>query len=164
MRILGVDPGTSVTGWGVVESYGSTMRHIANGCIRTQAKDPLPIRLEKIFRELSKVIILHQPQQASVEAIFVAKNAQSALKLGHARGAAITAISNQGVLVNEYSALQVKKSVVGYGRAEKHQMQEMIRILLCMKKTVPQDAADALASAVCHINNLPQQVLRGIPQ
>ncbi|MBF0460556.1 MAG: crossover junction endodeoxyribonuclease RuvC [Magnetococcales bacterium] len=160
MRVIGIDPGTTTTGWGIVESNGQTLRHVANGCIRTQTGESLPNRLGKIFAELTRIIVEHQPQQAIVEEIFVSQNVQSALKLGHARGVAIAAANHQGLPIHEYTALQVKKSVVGYGHADKQQMQEMVRILLCMSKSAPQDAADALGVAICHLNHLPNHLLR----
>lgn len=160
MRVLGVDPGSTVTGWGIVDSQRGGLHHVVHGCIRTQPKTSLPQRLGEIFAALRGVILEYQPQAAAVEDVFVSVNVQSALKLGHARGVAIAAASHQGLSIHEYSALQVKKSVVGYGRAEKQQMQEMIRVLLCMPKKAPQDAADALAVAICHINHLPHHMLR----
>lgn len=160
LRVLGIDPGSTVTGWGIVETKGTTLHHITHGCIRTQAQESLPQRLGKIFTELTRIIKEHQPHVAAVEEIFISINVQSALKLGHARGVAIAAANNQGLPIHEYSALQVKKSVVGYGHAEKQQMQEMTRILLCMAKKAPQDAADALGVAICHINHMPTQKLR----
>ena len=160
MRVIGIDPGTNTTGWGVVESNGNTLRHVANGCVRTQTGESLPNRLGKIFTDLTRIIIQHQPQQAIVEEIFVSQNVQSALKLGHARGVAIAAANHQGLPIHEYTALQVKKAVVGYGRADKKQMQEMVRILLCMDRRAPQDAADALGVAICHLNHLPALLLR----
>lgn len=155
MRVLGVDPGTVVTGWGIVESAGSSLVHVDNGCIRTRAGTPLAQRLGEIFLGLTRVIAQHHPQIGVVEDIFVSRNVQSALKLGHARGAAIAALHNQGLAVYEYTALQVKKSVVGYGRAEKKQVQEMIRILLALPKAAAQDASDALAVAVCYLHQSP---------
>ncbi|MEO5330590.1 MAG: crossover junction endodeoxyribonuclease RuvC [Magnetococcus sp. YQC-5] len=151
MRVLGIDPGTTVTGWGVVESHGSGFRHVAHGCIRTSAEDPLPERLGKIFAGICETIQLHHPAAASVEEIFVSINVQSALKLGHARGCAIAALSSLGVPVFEYTALQVKQAMTGYGRAEKHQVQAMVKRILAMASTPPQDAADALAGALCHL-------------
>lgn len=155
MRVLGIDPGISVTGWGVVESLGNKYRAVAHGCIRTDAGASLPVRLGEIFTGVNLVIVKYQPQLAAVEEIFVAQNPTSALKLGHARGAAIAAINLGGLHIFEYTALQVKKAVVGYGRAEKHQVQEMVKMLLAMSKPAPTDAADALAAAVCHLNQAP---------
>ncbi|MBF0160871.1 MAG: crossover junction endodeoxyribonuclease RuvC [Magnetococcales bacterium] len=163
MRVIGIDPGTTSTGWGVVESNGSTLQHVASGCVRTQVGEPLPARLGKIFAELTRIVIQYQPQEAVVEEIFVSQNVQSALKLGHARGVAIAAANHRGLPVHEYTALQVKKAVVGHGHAEKRQMQEMVRILLCMGKSAPQDAADALGVAICHLNHLPARLLRPVP-
>lgn len=160
MRVLGIDPGTTTTGWGIIESSGNQSRHIANGCIRTKPGEPLAQRLGAIFRELTRIISQHQPQIAAVEEIFVSRNVQSALKLGHARGVAIAAAHNQGLAIHEYTALQVKKSVVGYGRAEKHQVQEMMRMLLNMPAIPPQDAADALAAALCHIHHASSNMNR----
>ncbi|MBF0425310.1 MAG: crossover junction endodeoxyribonuclease RuvC [Magnetococcales bacterium] len=152
MRALGIDPGTSITGWGIVDRHGNRLHHVAHGAIRTQTAAPLPERLSEIFRGISRVIADHQPSVAAVEAVFLAHNVQSAIKLGHARGAAIVAASHGGLPVHEYAALAVKKAVVGYGRAEKGQVQQMIRILLGMNETAPPDAADALAVALCHLH------------
>lgn len=153
--MMGIDPGTSVTGWGVVEVAGNRLTHVANGCIRTRTSDGLPVRLEAIFRGLVGVMETWQPDQVAVESVFVSRNVESALKLGHARGAAVVAVGFMGRPIHEYTPLQVKKSVVGYGQAEKHQVQEMIRLLLNLTASPPQDAADALAVAICHIHHLP---------
>ncbi|MEO5363520.1 MAG: crossover junction endodeoxyribonuclease RuvC [Magnetococcus sp. DMHC-8] len=160
MRTMGIDPGTTTTGWGIVESNGTTLRHVANGCIRTRTGESMPARLGNIFAELTRIILAHQPQQVAVEDIFVSHNVASALKLGQARGVAIAAAHQQGLPIHEYTALQVKKTVVGYGHADKQQMQEMVRILLCMTKGAPQDAADALGVAICHLHHLPAHLLR----
>ncbi|MBF0453857.1 MAG: crossover junction endodeoxyribonuclease RuvC [Magnetococcales bacterium] len=159
MRVLGIDPGTVVTGWGIVTFNDRQFYHIANGCIRTKSQSPLPERLGSIFAALSHIIQEHRPNQASVEEVFISRNVQSALKLGHARGVAIAAINQAGLPVHEYSALQVKKSVVGYGRAEKGQVQEMVRLLLSLPKIAPEDASDALAAAMCHINHASPMTL-----
>ncbi|MEO5346958.1 MAG: crossover junction endodeoxyribonuclease RuvC [Magnetococcus sp. YQC-9] len=151
IRVLGIDPGTTVTGWGVVEAHGARFKHVAHGCIRTSPNDPLPERLGKIFAGVGEVIRLHGPQVATVEEIFVSANVQSALKLGHARGTAIVALNAAGLPVFEYTALQVKQAVVGFGRAEKQQVQAMVKLLLGMESAPPQDAADALAGALCHL-------------
>ena len=155
MRVLGIDPGTVITGWGIVEFRDRKFHHIANGTVRTKAKTPLPDRLGTIFKTLAGIISEYQPTMASVEEVFVSRNVQSALKLGHARGVAIAAISQAQLPVYEYTALQVKKSVVGYGRAEKNQVQEMVKILLSLSEVAPEDASDALACAMCHINHTP---------
>ncbi|MBF0446770.1 MAG: crossover junction endodeoxyribonuclease RuvC [Magnetococcales bacterium] len=162
MRVIGIDPGTVVTGWGIVEFRDRQFVHIANGCVRTKAQTSLPDRLGTIFKTLSQVILDYQPTTASVEEVFVSRNVQSALKLGHARGVAIAALSQAGIPVHEYSALQVKKSIVGYGRAEKNQVQAMVKMLLSLSKTAPEDASDALAAALCHINHAPRlQLIKG---
>ncbi|MEO5378352.1 MAG: crossover junction endodeoxyribonuclease RuvC [Magnetococcus sp. DMHC-6] len=155
MVVLGVDPGSVVTGWGIIEATGRSTLYIASGCIRTHADTPLPTRLGEIFTRLGEVIIQYQPNVAAVEEVFMATNAQSALKLGQARGAAIAAIGHQGLSIFEYTALQIKKSVVGYGRAEKNQVREMVRMLLSINKSapsIPQDASDALGCALCHLH------------
>uniref|UniRef100_UPI00102B4EDF crossover junction endodeoxyribonuclease RuvC n=1 Tax=Candidatus Magnetaquicoccus inordinatus TaxID=2496818 RepID=UPI00102B4EDF len=109
MRVIGIDPGTTTTGWGIVESEGNRLQHIADGCIRTQTGASLPDRLGKIFHELTRIMNTYQPHQAVVEEIFVSQNVQSALKLGHARGVAIAAANQYGVPIHEYTALQIKK-------------------------------------------------------
>ncbi|MBF0422144.1 MAG: crossover junction endodeoxyribonuclease RuvC [Magnetococcales bacterium] len=162
MRVLGIDPGIGVTGWGVVESVGQKYSAIAHGCIRTNPQASLRIRLGEIYTGIGTVITEHQPQLAVIEEIFVAQNPTSALKLGHARGAAIAAVCQGGLEMIEYTALQVKKAVVGYGRAEKHQVQDMVKILLSMPKPAAADAADALAAAVCHLNQAPLSRLAGL--
>ncbi|NGZ07710.1 MAG: crossover junction endodeoxyribonuclease RuvC [Magnetococcales bacterium] len=151
MRVLGIDPGSTVTGWGVVESIGSGYRHVAHGAIRTSSDEPMPERLGRIFTGLSAVMQEHRPDAVCVEEIFVSMNVQSALKLGHARGAALVAAQAAGLPVFEYTALQVKQAVVGYGRAEKQQVQSMVKMLLGLSVVPPQDAADALAGALCHL-------------
>ncbi|MBF0158693.1 MAG: crossover junction endodeoxyribonuclease RuvC [Magnetococcales bacterium] len=153
MRVLGVDPGLTVTGWGVVETDGSRLRAIGYGTLTSDAHTPLPLRLSAIFHRLVQVVGEHRPGVAAVEEVFMARNAASALKLGQARGAAMVAVSSCGLVVHEYSALLIKKSVVGYGRAEKQQVQAMMRLLLSMAELPPADAADALAAAVCHIHH-----------
>ncbi|MBF0273428.1 MAG: crossover junction endodeoxyribonuclease RuvC [Magnetococcales bacterium] len=150
-RVLGIDPGTTVTGWGVVESKGSGFGHVAHGCIRTSPDTPLPQRLGQIFTGLTAAIHAHRPEVVTVEEIFVSMNVQSALKLGQARGSAIVAANAQGLEVFEYTALQIKQAVVGYGRAEKSQVQAMVKMLLSLPAAPPQDAADALAGALCHL-------------
>lgn len=153
MRVLGIDPGTTATGWGVVEERGSTLHHLAHGTIRSHTDTPMPERLGEIFRALEQVIAHHQPQEVTVEEVFMASNPQSALKLGQARGVAIAAASRHDLPVFEYTAVEIKKSVVGYGKAEKQQVQEMVRMLLTLERAAPQDASDALAGAICHLHH-----------
>lgn len=152
LRVLGIDPGTRVMGYGVVESEGSRLKHIDNGAIFTRPADPLHMRLKEIYDGIGKVIDTYNPEAISVEDIFYSKNVKSALKLGHARGAGIVAAANMGLDVYEYSATAIKTAVVGYGRAEKSQIQHMVKVLLNLPEPPQADAADALAAAICHIN------------
>ena len=151
LRILGIDPGSRITGVGVVEERRGVLHHIHSGTIKPRAEDPA-LRLEEIFTGLSELIVRHRPQQAAVEKVFMAKNARSALVLGEARGAAVCAAACAGLPVIEYSARSIKQAVVGYGAADKQQVQHMVRALLAMTSVPPTDAADALACAICHIH------------
>lgn len=152
MRILGIDPGSRVTGFGIIDSDGSRSRHVASGCVRT-AGDNLPARLGEIYRELHAVIAAHGPQQVAVEQVFMARNASAALKLGQARGAAIVAAVDHHLPVYEYSAREVKQALVGKGGAEKEQVQYMVQLLLGLQGGMPLDESDALAIALCHAHN-----------
>jgi len=151
-RILGVDPGLRTTGWGVVDADGSTLRYIASGTVRTDAVDSghLPARLKVIFDGVREIVARYEPRCAAVEIVFVNVNPQSTLLLGQARGAAITALVSAEVEVAEYTALQMKKAVVGHGQARKQQVQEMVSRLLALPGLPGKDAADALGLAVCH--------------
>lgn len=149
MRILGIDPGLRVTGFGVLDKVGQQLSYVASGCIKTPDAE-LPERLKVILDSLREVIALHQPQQVAVEIVFVNVNPQSTLMLGQARGAAICAAVLAALPVAEYTALQVKQAVVGNGHAKKEQVQEMVRRLLKLSGTPSPDAADALACAICH--------------
>jgi crossover junction endodeoxyribonuclease RuvC len=153
MRILGIDPGTRRTGYGLLEQQGNRLLHIDNGVIPTLSSQPLAERLHTIHRELSRIIHCFMPQVVAVEQIFLAKNALSALKLGHARGAALLAGTMADLPVFEYSALQVKSAVVGYGKADKGQVQHMVRILMALPEIAQEDASDALAVAICHAHS-----------
>jgi crossover junction endodeoxyribonuclease RuvC len=153
MIILGIDPGSRITGYGIISKQGNRLIHIDNGAIFTQSAKDFPQRLEQIFNGLSEVIAQYQPEAVAVENVFLAKNAQSALKLGQARGAAIVAAVAVGLAVFEYTALQVKQAVVGSGRAEKVQVQQMIKALLNLPEIAQEDASDALAVAVCHAHS-----------
>lgn len=150
MLALGVDPGTRATGWGVVEFEKNHLRHVAHGVIVTRPDSPLPERLATIFRGLGQVIADYRPDEAGVENIFTARNTQSALKLGHARGVILLCAELNGLHICEYTPQQVKSAVVGYGRAEKEQVQDMVRRLLALPKKAQADASDALAVAICH--------------
>lgn len=150
LRILGIDPGLRITGFGLIEKTGSQLRYISSGCIKTDAKDSLPQRLGAIYAGLRELVALHRPDQSAVEIIFVNVNPQSTLLLGQARGAAITALVANGVEVAEYTALQIKQAVVGNGHADKVQVQHMVRRLLALTGDPSADAADALACAIAH--------------
>lgn len=149
--VLGIDPGSRITGWGLISALGQKNTFIACGCIRMETS-PLPERLKQIFDGVSEIIETYHPQQAAIEQVFLAQNADSAFKLGQARGAAITAIVNKNIEVAEYSARQVKQAVVGKGAADKHQVQHMVCRILQLDSSPQADAADALAIAICHAN------------
>lgn len=152
--ILGIDPGSRRTGYGVIRVVGSRLEHVAHGCILLPG-DSLPDRLKLIFEGMLEVIEGYRPQFVAIEQVFMAKNAASALKLGQARGAAITAAVARDLPVAEYSARQIKLAVVGTGAAQKDQVQHMIRLLLGLDQSPQEDAADALATAVCHAHSQP---------
>jgi len=153
MRILGIDPGSRTTGFGLLDSQGNRLRHIDNGIVATNPKDPLALRLKAIYDGVSRIIAEHRPDVVAVEQIFLARNPQAALVLGHARGTAILAAINAGLDVHEYTALQVKSAVVGYGRAGKPQVQQMVKALLNLPEIAQEDAADALGVAICHAHS-----------
>ena len=148
-RILGIDPGLRVTGFGLIEARGATLIYIASGCIRASGAS-LPVRLGVIARDLAHVIAEASPTEVAVEKVFVNVNPNSTLLLGQARGAAIAAAVLAGLPVTEYTAGQVKQAVVGGGRAQKAQVQEMVKRLLALPGVPAPDAADALAAAICH--------------
>ena len=152
MRVLGIDCGTERTGFGVIESDGVTHHMIATGVIVTQPKEPFAARLQEIAHGLREVIAAHAPEVVAVEEVFHAVNTKSALKLAHVRGVALLTAAEAGLAVGEYSPLEVKTSVVGYGRAEKSQVQMMVRSLLRVDaEFASADASDALAVAICHV-------------
>lgn len=151
-RVLGIDPGSRVTGYGVVDVQGSRLSFVACGTIRTNQKYPFAYRLNEIFEGINEVIQLHDPVVAAVEDVFLASNPRSALKLGHARGAAVVAAMQNGLAVHDYSPRKVKQAVAGYGQAEKSQVQHMVGVILGLKGRPSADAADALAVAICHSN------------
>jgi crossover junction endodeoxyribonuclease RuvC len=151
-RILGIDPGSRITGYGVIEIDCGRLRFIACGTIVTDRKHPFAHRLNEIFDGVNEVIQVNQPAVAAVEDVFLAANPRSALKLGHARGAAVVAAMQNGLVVHDYSPRQVKQAVAGYGQAEKVQVQHMVRVLLGLSAAPSADAADALAVAICHAN------------
>jgi len=151
MLVLGIDPGSRITGFGVIEVKGNKLTYVDCGCIKT-SDGALPQRLKIIFRGVCDVIEKHSPEQVAIEDVFMGRNAASALKLGQARGAAMSACLNHDLPVDEYSARQVKQAVVGGGAAEKGQVQHMVKALLNLSDNIAEDAADALAIAICHAN------------
>ncbi len=153
MRILGIDPGTGTTGYGIIDVEGNRLRHVDNGIIKTRSSDALPLRLKAIYDGLTSILNTFSPEAVAVEQVFLAKNPRAALTLGHARGTAVLSAVNLDLEVYEYSALQVKSAVVGYGHAGKHQVQQMVKALLNLPEVAQEDAADALAVAICHANS-----------
>jgi len=160
LRILGIDPGSRATGYGVITRKNNRLYYITCGIIRLNDRYSFNDRLKVIFDGLCEVIEAHRPEVAAVEDVFVAANPRTALKLGHARGAAILAALQNGLAVYDYTPRMVKQSVVGYGNAEKQQVQQMVRVLLHLSASPGSDAADALAVAMCHAN---QTLLDGEP-
>ena len=150
IRILGVDPGLRNTGWGVIEAQGSRLSFIACGRVRSDAARNMGERLRQLHEGLMQVIAEHSPQEAAIEETFVNRDPQSALKLGQARGVALTAPALAGLVIAEYAANLVKKTVVGAGHADKKQVEMMVRVLLPAAQGASADAADALAVAICH--------------
>lgn len=154
MRVLGIDPGSRVTGFGVVQVLrNGRLNYIASGCVRT-GRGELAARLKAVYDGVAEVIATYQPSVLAIEKVFVAHNADSALKLGQARGAALCAAVNHAIGVAEYTALQIKRAVVGRGAAEKRQVQHMVKALLELNAAPPADAADALACAICHAHHM----------
>jgi crossover junction endodeoxyribonuclease RuvC len=155
VRIFGIDPGSERTGYGCVETDGRRHVLVICGAITAARTDAFPQRLARIHRELSRLISVCRPDCVAVENLFHAVNVRSALKLGHARGVAMLAAVEAGCPLVEYTPAEVKRAVVGYGRAEKHQVQQMIKLLLGLRQVPsPHDAADALAVAICHVNSM----------
>ena len=150
--ILGIDPGSRVTGYGVIKVVGNRQEYVASGCIRTTDKSALPERLDIIFQGVTQIINEFVPDELAIERIFMSRSAESALKLGHARGVAIVAAVAQGLPVHEYEARKVKQAIVGTGAANKSQVQHMVMTLLNLPSKPQADAADALAIAICHNN------------
>lgn len=153
MKVLGIDPGSRITGYGIIEKVGNRFVHVDNGAIFTDSHKEFALRLHRIYRGLAEIIDEYRPDAMAVEQVFLANNAQSALKLGQARGAAIVAGVNAGLPVSEYTAMQVKQAVVGYGHARKEQVQQMVKSLLNLPEIAQADASDALAVAICHANS-----------
>jgi crossover junction endodeoxyribonuclease RuvC len=152
MRILGIDPGSSATGFGVVERQSSQLVHVSHGVIRPPSGAALPLRLDHLYRALTEIVERYTPDSSAVEEVFVAVSPRSALVLGHARGAILAALAAAGVPVNEYAPTRIKRSVTGNGRATKQQVKVMVKRLLALDRMPASDAADALAAAISHAN------------
>jgi len=152
MRVLGVDPGSRVTGYGLVEKNRNDLTCIHAGLIKSPGKTPFYQRIYTIFESMVDIMGRYQPREMAIEDLFYAKNIQSSLKLGHARGAVLIAAVKCGIPIFEYTPLEIKKSVVGYGRADKEQVRSMVQVILRLREELPLDASDALAAAICHIN------------
>lgn len=157
MLILGIDPGSHITGYGVIDKKGNYLRHILHGEIKLRKDSLLSTVLGSIYQQLSAVIADNAPQAIALENIFYGKNVRSLIKQAHVRGVIIFAGVSSSIPVFEYSPLEVKKAVVGYGRAEKRQVQIMVKAILKLPALPPADAADALAVAICHANFLKEQ-------
>ncbi len=160
MRILGIDPGFATLGYGIIELNGSRFKTIKYGAITTSTQMNMSERLKKIFFELNELILKYEPQEASIEELFFNKNTKTALLVGQARGVVMVACANKNLQVFEYTPLQIKQALVGYGRAEKKQVQIMVKNILNLNDIPkPDDTADALAAAVCHANSRSYQKL-----
>lgn len=154
MRVLGIDPGTAITGYGVVGEVQGELQPLAFGVIKTPADQPLPRRLQLIYRAVSDLAQEWKPTAAAVEELFFSRNVRTAMSVGHARGVTLLALADAGLDAAEYTPLAIKQAVTGYGNADKAQMQEMVRLLLRLDKVPrPDDAADALAVAICHLHS-----------
>ncbi len=163
MRVLGIDCGTEYTGYGVVElSSDDRLRCITCGAIKVSSREPMPLRLSRIFTRLQELIAEHRPDRVAIEDVFYAVNVKSALKLGQVRGVAMLAAATAALEVAEYAPLSIKSAVVGYGKAEKHQVQQMVARLLNLDEIPePADAADALAIAICHLHTAATKERQG---
>ncbi len=154
MRVLGIDPGTRLCGYALIDAQGSSLKHVDNGVFVLEKWGALPVRLARLWDELGQVIAEFKPDVAAVEGVFTGLNIRSALTLGHARGVALAAASKAGLEVFEYTPQQIKKAVTGAGRAEKTQIQQMVTLRLGLKEPPQEDAADAVAVALCHGQHL----------
>jgi len=154
MLVLGIDPGTAITGWGLVSREGGELALVDYGTVRTSRDASLPQRLQVLYRELGQVISSHQPSAVAVEKLFFNKNVRTAMTVGQARGVVLLAVAEAGLPVHEYTPLEVKQSVCGYGRASKEQIQKLVQMLLGLDSIPqPDDASDAIAIAICHIHS-----------
>jgi crossover junction endodeoxyribonuclease RuvC len=155
MKILGLDPGTATCGWGIIEKENNSLFLFKSGCILTRQNFPLPDRLLKIYKELLKIIKKHNPDVAACEEIFFFKNLKTAITVSHARGIILLAAKTKRIPIFEYTPLQIKQTLTGFGRAEKSQVQKMVQIILRLKNIPkPDDMSDALACAICHAHSV----------
>jgi len=162
MLVLGIDPGTATTGYGLVREAEGGPALVAYGTIQTPAGAPMPDRLRTIYHELKQLLALHGPDTAAVEKLFFQRNVSTAMSVGQARGVALLALAEAGVSVGEYTPRDVKLAVAGYGGADKPQMQQMVRAILNLSEAPkPDDAADALAVAICHLHSMKMKALTG---
>lgn len=164
MLVLGIDPGTAITGYGIVKEFpDGKLQSIVHGVIKTPSKMPMPNRLDILFEELTEIIQEYQPDSCAVEKIFFSKNVKTAISVGQGRGVVLLALAKGNMAVGEYTPNEIKQAITGYGNADKRQMQEMVKTLLNLDKIPkPDDAADALGVAVCHINHQRYQQLTQI--
>ncbi|MDM8532668.1 crossover junction endodeoxyribonuclease RuvC [Anaerolineales bacterium HSG25] len=154
MRVIGIDPGTAITGWGIVEERMQSLNMVAYGVVTTPAKTPLPERLQTIYQELTAVIAEWNPDLSAIEELFFSKNAKTALSVGHGRGVAMLTLANANLPITEYKPLEIKQAITGHGGATKPQIQQMVKLLLELDDIPrPDDAADALAVAICHLHS-----------
>jgi crossover junction endodeoxyribonuclease RuvC len=152
-RIIGIDPGLANAGWGIIDVNGNRLSYVAHGSIKTEPKIPTPIRLKEIFTNLQIIIEKYKPEEAGIETLYFAKNVKSALPVAEAKGVLTLGLVMAGFNVGEYTPLQIKQAVVGNGRADKNQVQQMVKLLLALDKVPkPDHAADALAAAICHVH------------
>lgn len=159
MVVIGIDPGTATTGYGILREQASGQLEVINyGVIQTAADQPMPERLLELYRQLNEIILLHRPDSGAVEKLFFQRNVRTAISVSQGRGVILLALANHGLPVAEYTPLEVKQAVAGYGGAEKRQVQEMVRMLLDLDRIPqPDDAADALAIAICHVHTAHTQ-------
>jgi len=160
--VLGVDPGTATTGYGLVREIEGRLELVACGVVETPAGGPLPVRLQTIYRELRLLVEEYQPSAAAVEKLFFSRNVRTAMSVGQARGVALLALADAGLDIGEYDPMEIKQAVTGYGGAGKQQVQEMVRALLGMDEVPrPDDAADGLAVAICHLHTMRLRSMLG---
>ena len=161
MLVIGIDPGTAITGYGLVlENQGGALESVGYGVIETPAKKPMAERLSQLYHQLNDIILLHRPESAAVEKLFFQRNVRTAISVGQARGVALLALAEANLPIAEYTPLEIKQAVAGYGGADKNQVQQMVRTLLDLDDIPrPDDAADALAVAICHLHSARMNAL-----